>query len=173
MKNLSKTSKIVLSLTFISFSLWVGSYLGKNLIFFQFFDPETMSLRKLYELADFSGIFHTIFPVLTLNLISYITFVVLFILFVVKSGLNLRQNGWLFISLLIVVFTFPIEMYIIIKYDINFVLDINSMATSAQSAIQLINQRVAKFGMFSLINLFSNLSIILFFIFRPLTKNEN
>lgn len=173
MSNLSKTSKLFLVITFISYALWIGSYCAKNVIFFQFFDPETMALRSLYEKADFLSIFYTIFPVVTLNVITYVLFVLFFIAFVFTSKLKLRWNGWLFISLLVVILTMPVEIYLIAKYDWNFILDVNSMKIAADSAVEMIKQRVSKFGMYSFISIFSTLSIVLFFIFKPLTKNEN
>jgi hypothetical protein len=173
MNNLSKTSKSLLVLVFISYAMWVGSYIGKNLFFFQFFDPETMALRNIFEKSDNFAVFYSFFPVITLNLIAYGLFIISFLLFVFTSKVSLRYNGWLFISLLIVLVTLPVELFVILKYDLNIVLETNSMTLSAQQAIELLRQRVSKFGMFSFIHIFSTLSIIFFFIFRPLTKNEN
>lgn len=173
MNNLSKTSKLFLVVTFISYALWLGSYCAKNMIFFQFFDAETMALRSIFAKADFLSIFYSVYPIVTMNIICYGLFVLFFILFTVTSKLNLRKNGWLFISLLVVVITMPVEVYLIFKYDWNFVFDVNNLSIQVQPALELIKQRVAKFGMYSFISIFSTISIVLFFIFRPLTKNEN
>jgi len=173
MNNLSKISKTILVIVFISYALWIGSYVAKNLILFQFYEPETMALRGVFEKADFLSIFYAFFPVVTLNVICYALFVILFLVFVFTSRLKLRYNGWLFISLLVVVLTLPIELYLIFKYDLNFIADTNNLSISAQPALEMIKQRVVKFGMYSFISIFSTLSIILFFVFKPLTKNEN
>ncbi len=173
MSNLSKTSKLFLVITFISYALWIGSYCAKNLVFFQFFEPETMALKSIYANADFLSIFFSVFPVVTLNVVTYFIFILFFMLFVFTSKLKLRWNGWLFISLLVIVLTMPVEIYLIAKYDWNFIVDVNRMKITADSAIEMIKQRVSKFGMYSFISIFSTLSIVFFFIFRPLTKNEN
>ena len=173
MNNLSKTSKTFLVITFISYALWLGSYIAKNLIFFQFFTPDTMALRSVFEKADFLSIFYSFFPVLTLNIICYALFIVFFMVFLFTSKLNLRKNGWLFISLLVVIITLPVEVYLILKYDLSIITDTNNMTIAVQPAMELIKQRVSKFGMYSFMSIFSTLSIVIFFIFRPLTKNEN
>jgi hypothetical protein len=173
MNNLSKTSKTILVFTFISYSLWLGSYVAKNLILFQFFEPETMALKNIFAKGDLFNIFYSFYPVVTLNVICYALFLICFIAFVVTSRLNLRNNGWLFISLLVVLITMPVEIYLIIKYELNLIIDTNNMTLAVQPAIELLKQRVARFGMYSFVSIFSTLSIILFFIFKPLTKNEN
>lgn len=173
MNNLSKTSKTILVFTFISYALWVGSYVAKNLLLFQFFEPETMALKNIFAKSDLFSIFYSFYPVITLNVVCYILFILLFILFVVTSRLNLRNNGWLFISLLVVLLTMPVEIYLIIKYEYNMIIDTNNMSLAVQPAIEMLKQRVAKFGMYSFVSIFSTLSIIFFFIFKPLTKHEN
>lgn len=173
MNKLSKTSKTLLVTIFISYAIWVGTYIAKNLFFFEFFDPETLALRDIFMKGDNFNVFYSFFPVITTNLICYGVFVISFLLFVFTSKLSLRNNGWLFISLLVVLVILPVELYVIFKYDLNIVLDTNSMTLVAKDAIDLLRQRVSKFGMYSFISIFSTLSIIFFFIFRPLTKNEN
>jgi len=173
MNNLTKTSKLFLVITFVSYALWLGSYIAKNMIFFQFFDPETMALRSIFLKTDFLSLFYGVYPIITLNIICYGLFVLFFIIFTVTSKLSLRKNGWLFISLLVVLITLPVEVYLIFKYDWNFVFDTNNLSIQIQPALELIKQRVAKFGMYSFISIFSTISIVIFFIFRPLTKNEN
>jgi hypothetical protein len=173
MNNLSKTSKSLLVVVFISYAVWIGTYIAKNLCFFQFFDPETMALRNIFEKSDNFSVFYSFFPVITTNIICYGLFVIAFLLFVFTSKISLRYNGWLFISLLIVLITLPVEVYLIFKFDLKIVLDTNSMSLVAKDAIEMLKQRVSKFGMFSFISMFSTLSIVFFFIFRPLTKNEN
>ena len=173
MKNLSKTSKVILVITFVSYALWLGTYVAKNLIFFQFFEPGTMALKGVYAQADLLGIFYTVYPVITINIICYALFVIFFLLFTFTSKLGLRNNGWLFISLLVVILTMPVELYLIFKYDFNFAVQANNLTISVQPALELIKQRVTKFGMYSFVSIFSTVSILLFFIFKPLTKNEN
>lgn len=165
-------SKILLSLTLITAVLWLGSYVARQLAVYQLFEPLNLDLKSFYNSQNLSGALETIFPVLVLNLVSYPVFLVLFFVYVFTSKIKIKNEGWLFIILMIVIVTAPFELYLsFMDYKIVKLLIATSFDTS--TVIDLLRKRITILSSFPMIEVFSFAAAIFIMIFKPLRKNEN
>lgn len=172
MQKLNKFSKIFLFIFAVGGVIWLGSYITRLTLFYRLFQEEQFALREYITEQNLFVILQILLSAVSINIIFYPLMITAFFLFVISSKLNLRQNGWLFISLLIVVITLPFELYLmIIDYKI-FILITNAVFNSKE-AVNLIVKRFTVLGSFSIIEMLSFFSILYLFMFQPLTKNTN
>lgn len=169
MKNINTLSKIFLYITLLSGSLWLGSYLSRLFLIYQIFDPE-MIFKNYINDSNLEGILITIVPVFFVQVIMFYLMLFSFVIFLISSKLNLRTNGWLFITAMIVFITAPFEIYLTL-IDIEIMLKINKGVFSVIENIELLKDRIVKLSGFPIIILLSYSSIIYFILFKPFQKN--
>lgn len=173
MKNISKVSKFFLFLSAVAFSFWLGGYIVRQLVIYQFFEPENLSLRSLYNFNNLEIVFKTISPIILFNIITFPAFILSFLIFILTNKIELKKEGWLLIILLVILITAPFEIFLLIK-DYQIFNGIYYETISAEILIGLIKERMQVFSSFSLIEIFSYIGIIFLSVFRPLRKsNEN
>jgi hypothetical protein len=173
MKNLNSFSKTVLLFAIILFTVWLGGYIARQIVVYQLFEPVELNLKTFYNPSNLPSAISLLIPLIIYNLITYICFLLLFLVFIITSKLSLRIHGWLFIITLIILITAPFEIYLsLIDYKIIQVVLTN--INESNSILELIKERLTTFNSFSLIEIFSYLAIIYLTLFRPLQKsNEN
>lgn len=166
-------NKVVLYGLISSGLLWLGSYITRILLTFQLFEETDFQLKSYINQSNLSAVFTTINPAVTLNLFLFPLFLIFFSLYVVTSKLKLKENGWLFISLVIIVLTAPFEAYLLTidykivttvfynpNFDSNFVLNLNI-------------ERIKLFSSFPIIEILCYFAVIYLFTFKPLTKTTS
>jgi hypothetical protein len=171
MQNLTKVSKIFLSLTILFFSLWLGGYILRQMITYQFFEPENLALKSIYSIQNLKEILITILPVFIFNIVTYAVFILSFIAFLFISKIKFKKEGWLFIITLIILICLPFEIFLLLK-DIEISTKVYSGSFEPMSVINLIHERLSSLNSFSLIEIISFVSIIFLSVFRPLTKTK-
>jgi len=169
MKKQSVISKVILFLTITSFILWLGGYFVRNIVIYQFFEPLNLDLRTIYNEQNLNAVFNIILPLITFNLVTYVSFIIFFIMFLLSSNISLKNEGWLFISTMIILITLPFESYLSF-YDYKIVNFIVRHNTDVMDTINLIRERITKLSSFSFIELFSYLVIIFLTLFKPFRK---
>lgn len=174
MDKLSKFSKIFLFLSFVFGVLWLGGYLTRQLVVYQFFNPEDLSLRSIYNNQNLDVSIRTIAPIFVSNLIFYISFLITFLVFILTAKIKFKIEGWLLFITLIVLITAPFELYLAVQ-DYKIISDIYlSSDVHANSILNTIKERMQLLSSFSIIEIFSFIGIIFLLIFKPLRKtNEN
>jgi len=172
MNTLNKTSKIFAYLAVATCSLWIGAYLSRLFLSYQLFEAQDLSLKPYITPNNMAGILTTMLPSITTTFILYIFFIFSFIIFILVSHIKLRDNGWLFIIAVIVLITFPFEVYLM-TIDYTIIFQLNYGTYNASDLIGLFVKRIKVLGSFPLIEIFSYLSFYYFLLFRPLTKNKN
>lgn len=169
MENISKFSKFVLYFTVLLFVLWLGGYVTRQFLIFELFEPENLTLKSLYSLDTIGPVFYTCTSLLIYNIVTYILFLIFFILFVLSSRIKLKEEGWLFIIVILVLFTAPFELYL--SYlDMNIVSDILNTEFDNGEILTQIRHRFTIFENFSLAEIFVYFGIIFFALFQPLRK---
>lgn len=165
-------SKILLSLCLTSFLIWLGSYISRQLLVYQLFEPINLELKSLYNVQNLMGILETVLPILVINLISYPSFLVLFFFYIFSSKIKIKNEGWLFIILMIVIITAPFELYLtLLDYKIVSLLYAGTFDSNA--VVELIRERIVVLSSFPMIEVFSYIAAIFIAVFKPLRKNEN
>lgn len=173
MQNLSKLSKIFLYLCSLSGILWLGGYLSRLLLTYELFQPKDFLLKPYVSQANMPGIFTTLNASVTFTFILFIVFLLTFILFLVTSGISLKQQGWLFVIMLIIAVTAPFEIYLM-TIDYNIITKVFYNASfDAGEILSLYIKRLKILSSFSLIEIFSYCAIVFLVLFRPLTMKKD
>lgn len=168
MKNLNLLQKITVFVA-ISFGVvWLGSYTVKVFTLYNLFDqPKDFLVPEKLDSATLS-----LMPVIATSFISYIGMILTFLVFVLITWINLKRNGWLFITLIIILLTMPFEIYLM-TYDYEFIEHVLSEGKDGTYLFSLLTDRVKNLNMFPLLEIFSYLAVIYFLIFKPFTLEEN
>jgi hypothetical protein len=170
MQKLNKLSKIILTISVLFFSFWVGGYLLRQMVIYQLFEPENLALRSIYNTQNLHDVFLTILPLFVFNIATYLGFIITLILFLFVSKISLKKEGWLFISVLIIGIFAPFEVFLIIK-DYKIARLIYSGIFDSNNVLILIKERLTIFSSFSLIELFSFIGVVFLCIFQPFRKS--
>ena len=176
MKNTNLLSKIFLYICALSGILWVGGYFARLIYTYQLFERTDFILKSFLNEQNLPGIFTVLNAGVILTSILYIIFIISFVLFVITSRLNLKENGWLFVIIVLVLITAPFEIYLM-TIDHKLIDMVYSASVNANDLIALTIKRFKVFGSFSIIELVSYFAIAYLFIFQPLKmekkKQEN
>jgi hypothetical protein len=113
------------------------------------------------------GIFITLTPAFLTTMISYSAFVILFYLLIITSRLNLKENGWLFIILILITVTLPFEVYLM-SIDYEIAESLLYQQFKPDHLLNLITERFKTLSGFPLIEIFCYFTIIFLAIYRPL-----
>lgn len=172
MKKENTFSKVILFLTISAFSLWLGSYVSRLFIFYEFILPVSFDIDLNFLSENFKVISTLLAPLMIINLIGYIIFLVLLISCLFVSKISLKNNGWLFISACLVFLLSPFEIYLY-YYDFGIISKVLSNQITAGNLIEYVTLRAKEFGLFGVIHIFTSFFVILLQVFKPLVKNEN
>ncbi|MDH7605975.1 MAG: hypothetical protein QHH13_13830, partial [Melioribacter sp.] len=167
MENLTKISKVFLYFTLLFFILWFGGYVARHLTIYQFFEPENLELRTIFDRITLQSHLYLILPLIVFNIITYIFFLIFFIIFLFISKVNLKLEGWLLIITLIIFVTAPFEIFLLIK-DYEIAKSIFYNLSDANSIINMLRDRITILSSFSLIEIFSYCGVLFLIIFQPL-----
>lgn len=171
MKNNTIFAKVIQFLLIVSLIIWLGGYISRHLVIYQLFEPEGLVLRPNYNLENLNVVWNTISPLLVLNLVSFPLFILFYLSYLFFSKINLKKEGWLFISTIVILITAPFEIYLLIK-DYEIIRLIYSSVSNSENVLNLIRERINILSSFSLIEIFSYLAIVFLTILKPLSKTD-
>ncbi|NUM72036.1 MAG: hypothetical protein HUU43_14420 [Ignavibacteriaceae bacterium] len=166
-------SKIFLFLATASGILWTGTYFAKFIVLYQLFEPGSeLVLREGFNVAQFSPVFQIIFPVLSLNAIFLPVFFLSLILYVITSKQSLKDEGWLFIALILMVCTALAEGALLIIFDYPVLMKLNSGSFAPQEIFDGIKARLKLAGGFTFGVFLVQLTIVFLLTLKPFRKNQ-
>lgn len=168
MDKLNKISKSFLYFFVASGTIWLGSYITRLSLFYNMFKSDELVLKEYVTEQNISGIFTTLIAAISLNMIFYLIMILAFIIFLATAKLNLKLNGWLFISVILIFVCLPFELYLMTS-DYKFVMMVWKGSFNAQEALQLVIKRFTILSSFLIVEILSYLAIIYLFLFQPLT----
>lgn len=172
MKNNNILYKTSLYLTVLTGLVWLGGYISRMIITFQLFEGNQFELRSIFAGDYLHAALYLINPAVTYNLITYPIFLLSLIGFIFISKLSLKENGWLFISLLLILITAPFEIYLLtIDYKIATSVFYNPDFDSTY-ILNLTIERFKVLSSFPIIEVFIYFAIIYLFIFQSLKKKS-
>jgi hypothetical protein len=172
MKNNNILYKTFLFLTVLAGLIWLGGYIARMLITFQLFEGNQFELKSVFSGDYLRAAFYTINSAITYNLITYPVFLISFFTFFIISKLSLKNNGWLFISLILILITAPFEIYLLtIDYSIATTVFYNP-GFDVTNILGLTIERFRVLSSFPIIEVFIYFAIIYLFIFQPLKKKS-
>lgn len=168
MEKLSFFSKLTAALSVSAGGIWAGAYLVKIFVMYQFFITGEMNLKSQFVDVQTDIGIQILAPVFITSFISYIIAVLTFILFLASSKLNLKKNGWLFITTVIVAITLPFEVFLMMT-DYKIIVLLLRESFNPDVVLTLFKQRLSLLSSFSPIIILSYISIVFMIIFKPLT----
>lgn len=168
---MAKDLRIINNL-FVGFiALYGGTLLSHIFTLYALFEPGKLILNNKLTDTDLFGMFYLIGVTKNITLFMGAVSLILFILFLVKSRLNLRLNGWLFISILLFLFIFTFEIYSLIKYDID-IIKMVFLGHEYTLNFEIIQNKISTLSALIPIHFFGIMTIFYMFITKPFTKNE-
>lgn len=169
---MQKVSKIFQYLSVVFGAIWLGVNLSRTMLTFYMFEGNQFQLKSFINSSFLHVVFYILNPLISLSVITYVLFFVSFLVYIATSNLKLKQNGWLFIILVLVVTLAPFELYLI-KLDYKILMTVFYSTFDSKAILDATIERYKVLGSFPLIHLFSFLAVIYLALFQPLTKNEN
>jgi len=176
MKNINLFGRIAAYISFTSGMVWLGSYIARLSATYTLFESNEVVLKKFVTGPVLAGSLNVLAPTILLTFISYLLFIITFSLFLLTSKISLKLNGWLFIISVIVYFTLPFEI-VLMLIDWDLIQNLLSSSRVDQLAIGLIIERIESLQGFPLIIIICYLAIPYLLIFKPFnlipSTNEN
>ena len=167
MSELKLTSKIFLYICFLSGTLWLGSYVTRLTLTYQLFEGNNFTLKAIFNNQNLPGVFITLNAAAILTTITFAIFIISFIIFLFSSRINLKENGWLLISTIIIVVTIPFEV-ILMNNDYKIYSLIQAGNFDPNQVLLFIINRFKILGSFPIIEVLCYFSIIYLVLFKPL-----
>jgi len=167
MEKLNKLSKIFLYISTLSGIIWLGSYISRILVTYQLFKPKGLQLKDYVNEQNLYGILYTISSAISITFVLFIVFLISFFIFILTSKINLKKEGWLFITLVIILITAPFEIYLM-TIDYKIISKVFFSIFDSNEILQLYVKRIKQINSFPLIEIFSYFGIIYLFLFQPL-----
>ena len=171
MSNLNKIAKLFLFISVVLFTVWFGGNLTRSFAFFQLIDPETQSIKQNFLKLSSESIFAVYKVTAALIDIIFILFIVSYLVFIINSRIKLKEEGWLFITTIIIVVTAPFEIYLI-SFDYKFIINHIYSLLSSEAGFILIKNRLLSLGSFPLIEILSYFAIIFLWIYKPFSMSS-
>ncbi|MGB9664195.1 MAG: hypothetical protein ACPL25_04650 [Ignavibacteria bacterium] len=173
---INKTStKIYLFILIIAVIFWLGGSIYRAIVAYTLFEPFSLIVKSEITYDILRQTLKLIGNINVYLLISYPLVLIFFTLFVKSSKAKLRNEGWLFMTTMILILFSPIEVYL--SYlDLNYTILVLFSDFDTNIALSLLIQRIAALGGLPAIGFLCYFTSIWFAIFQPLkrvSKNEN
>jgi hypothetical protein len=165
----NKLSNLFAFISLVTGAIWFGAYISRLILTYNLFIEGELVLKNFINDTNIHGIFLAFEPMYYITFVTYLIFIVCFTLFLVFSKLKLKENGWLFIIAVIIYFTMPFEVILMVK-DYNILLLYITGGLRTDLTLSLIIERLQMLGGFSVILILCYLSIPYFIVFRPFTS---
>ncbi|HPO56119.1 MAG TPA: hypothetical protein PKY46_08945 [Ignavibacteriaceae bacterium] len=169
MTKLSKTAKIFLFLLASSTVIWLGNSISRMFFTYNIFQSPDLVLKPFLSENTLKLIFVIHQPMVSISIFAYFAMIAFLILFIITSHLKLRENGWLFISLILVFITAPFEIFLIVK-DFDLLMSLFYTDYDLTHVMKIILQRYSVMGSFIILEVLAYFAVIFLFILQPLTK---
>jgi len=161
------------ALTILLFATWFGSYVARQVMVYQLFEPVNLDLKPIYNSQNLYAVISVIMPVLITNLVSFPLFIISFVLYIAIAKINIKKEGWLFLTTVVIIITAPFEFYLSSSIDYKIVKLMINSSSDINETINLLRSRITELSSFPLIEVFSYVGLVFVIIFKPLRKNEN
>lgn len=170
MKNKNLIEKYFLFFALSFGAIWFGSSISKLFMSYYLFLPEELIVKESIK-ESLSQVLSSHLPIYVISFISFIVYFISFLIFFVVTKLKFKENGWLFVMLVIFIFQALPEIYLS-TIDYKIISNIYYGPINSNLLLGEIIKRITILNGFPLINLFSFLAIVFLFVFKPLEKKS-
>ncbi len=162
-------TKFILFGLIISGFFWLGGSIYRGIIAYRLFEPFSLIVRPELTYESIAQTLLIIGGVTIYILASYVIFVILYIVFIFKSKINFKKNGWFFMCTAIFGIFLPVEIFLM-NLDLHFVFLVYTPPFDLNQGMSLLIQRIGALSGLPAIALFSYFTTIWLSIFQPLKK---
>ncbi len=170
-KNKSLRNFLIL-LAAVSGAVWFGSYITRFSAFYFLFEGPELAMKALFQTEMLRGFLYGLIPSLSISIFAYLAFLLCFYLWVFTSGLSLKNEGWLFISLVLITLTAPFELYLIWKYDYKLFAMLYYSQFNPENSVQFYIERIKTFSFMPIVSLLDLVTVFGLFYYRPFVKKQ-
>lgn len=163
--------KVLLFCTIICGFLWLGGTIFRGVIAYRLFESFSLIVRSNLTTESIIQTLLIIGGVTVYIISSYVLFLIFFYLFILTSKINLKNNGWLFMIVMIVTLFIPVEVFTFI-IDVKFVLLVYTPNFDPNLGLSLLIQRIAALNGLPAIAIFSYFTAIFLAILQPLKRTD-
>jgi len=167
-KNLSN-SFVYLSL--VSGAVWLGAYITRLILSYNLFKEGELFVKSFIDSTNAPGILQVLSPLVYLTSVTFCVFIICFTCYLLSSGVKIKENGWLFIIVIIVYLTLPFEIFLM-TVDYKLMILYAAKNFDLNASLPLIIDRLQSLGSFSVILVLCYLTIPYFLIFKPFSKSK-
>ena len=167
LRELKLPAKLALYICFLTGILWLGSYVARLTLIYQLFQGNDFTLKSVFNNQNLPGVFITLNSAAILTAILYTIFIVTFVIFLISSHINLKENGWLLVATIIINLTIPFEV-ILMRNDYRIFSLIQSGNIDPNQILVYTVDRFKILGSFPIIEVLCYFSIIYLILFKPL-----
>lgn len=171
MNTFSKSSKIWLFILAVSAIFWLGGINVRALIGNELLNYDEFAFRTSIPPDEENMIFKMMSYASILIIISYLFTFISIVFFAKNYKINLKQNGWYLMCLILFFMFSPVEFYTYFL-DIKFILLFYQRPVNHDGLLKIFGERLGFFKGVPWIALLSYYSIIFIVIFKPLRKTE-
>lgn len=167
---MSKHIRIINYLFIGIVALYAGSVLSYILSIYAFFDPGEITLNAIFLNTNLSGMLYLVGVIKNITLFLCLSALLFFIVLLLISKLKFRDNGWLFISTLLMIFIALFELYSFLEYDYELIKILFVDNIESLSNVDLIKNKISSLSSLIPIHFFAIITIFYMFIIKPFTK---
>lgn len=176
MKLEKRTDKIAASIFILAFALWLGGSLVRTIIAYSVFEPSaTQTLIKQISNDILMQTVYLFASSTVYTLPAYLISLFCVFYFLIKFKSNFRNEGWLFMSIILFLISSPIQFY-------NAYLDVQlSMHIFWGGNWEFYSEQIQNFFLkrfttiwqstFSGLSYLANLTILIYIVWQPLRKS--
>lgn len=174
-----KTKKLFVSLLYLGFIFWFGASFSRTVIAYDLFVPFSPDMLLKAGYTSYI-LFHSVKLYMAVSLYSYVgyfVFIVSGIVLYFGSKPNLRQRGWLFMAVVLVMMAFPYEVFKA-YWDLKLCIAIyfHDLTEFYSTTIQdcfLDIYRNPYYSLWASLSFLVNLTAFLFCVWKPLDLEKN
>lgn len=170
--NLSRKSRISLFILIVGSVFWLGAINVRFFIGNQLLNYDEFNFRTSIPPDEENQIFKMISDASVMIMIVYIIVLVSAIVFVKTCNINLRENPWFLMSVILFFAFVPVELYT--SYiDLKFILLFNQRPANHDVLLKLFGERIGFLRGVPWIAVMSYYTIIWLSVFKPLKKSHS
>lgn len=172
MKKQSFISKLFISIALTAGSVWLGAYTLRLFLIYNLFEPKDLALKSSFHSDAIHFVLASLLPAFVTPFTAYAIMIISLILGLLALKISFKENGWLFISLMIVLITLPFEVYLML-IDYKVIHNLLSGTFNNENVLILLRERITSLSGFPIIQLLGYLTIIFLLVFKPLSSKVN
>jgi hypothetical protein len=166
-----KLSNYFAYLSIVSVTVWLGAYITRLLLTYNLFKEGELVLKSFIDNTNAPALLQVLSPLVYLTFVTFCVFIISLTFYLLTAKVKFKENGWLFIIVMIVYLTLPFEIFLM-TFDYKLMILYAAKNFDLNVSLPLIIDRLQSLSGFSVILVLCYLTIPYFLIFKPFSKSK-